>query len=83
MVLEIAVLHQERSNVKLGPFGIFGEHPSKGWDSTGNLLGLEYRWLRGSHDLVGGGGLQRGPEARRKLAMCFISVGCTVCTHVR
>jgi hypothetical protein len=41
MVLEIAVLHRERSKVKLGPFGIFGEHPSKGWDSTGNLLGLE------------------------------------------
>jgi hypothetical protein len=37
------------------------------WDSTGNLLGLEYRWLCGSHDLVGSEGPQRGPESRRNL----------------
>jgi hypothetical protein len=41
MVLEVAVLHQERSKAELAPFGILCEHPSKRWDSTGNLLGLE------------------------------------------
>jgi hypothetical protein len=42
--------------------------------------GLEYRWLCGSRDLVGGGGLQRGPEARRKLVTRFISLGCAAGT---
>jgi hypothetical protein len=31
----------ERSEVTLVQFGIMWEHPSKRWDSTGNLLGLE------------------------------------------
>jgi hypothetical protein len=43
-------------------------------------MGLEYRWLYGSHDLVGGGGLQRGPKARRKLATRSISLGCAAST---
>jgi hypothetical protein len=80
MVLVVAVLHWGRSKAELVPFGILWEHPSKRWDSTGNLLGLEYRWLYGSHDLAGGGGPQRGPEARRKLATRFNSVGCASCT---
>jgi hypothetical protein len=57
MVLEVAVLHRGRSKAELVPFGILLEHPSKRWDSAGNLLGLEYRWLCGSHDLAIGGGL--------------------------
>jgi hypothetical protein len=80
MVLEVAVLHRGRSKAELVPFGILREHPSKIWGSTGNLLGLEYRWLCGIHDLADGGGPRRGPEARRKLATCFISVGCAACT---
>jgi hypothetical protein len=41
MVLEVVVLHRGRSKAELVPFGILLEHPSKRWDSTGNLLGLE------------------------------------------
>jgi hypothetical protein len=80
MVLEVAVLHRERLKAELVPFGILWEHPSKRRDSTRNLLGLEYRWLCGSHDLASGGGSQRCPEARRKLATRFNSVGCAAFT---
>jgi hypothetical protein len=40
MVLEVPVLHRERSKAELVPFGILWEHPSKRWDSTENLPGL-------------------------------------------
>jgi hypothetical protein len=41
VVLEATVLRRERPEVMLARFGILWEHPSKRWDSTGNLLGLE------------------------------------------
>jgi hypothetical protein len=39
MVLEVVVLHRERSKAELAPLGILREHLSKRWDSIGNLLG--------------------------------------------
>jgi hypothetical protein len=40
-MLRVTMLWRERPEVKLARFGILWEHPSKRWDSTGNLLVLE------------------------------------------
>jgi hypothetical protein len=40
-MLCVAIPRQERPEVTLVQFGNLWEHPSKRWDSTRNLLGLE------------------------------------------
>jgi hypothetical protein len=39
--LEIVMLHRGKLEMTLVRFGILWKHPSKRWDPTGNLLGLE------------------------------------------